>query len=36
MDNECAGCEYYDADEDVCKAFECNGLDCPLLPCEMK
>lgn len=32
--NECAGCGYYDADEDICRAFVCDGLDCPTLPCE--
>lgn len=35
-DNECKGCEYYDADGDFCKAFECNGIDCPPLLCEVE
>ena len=30
----CEECEYYDRDEEVCGAFECNGLECPELPCE--
>lgn len=34
MDNECTGCEFYDPEEDRCMAFECNGIDCPELPCE--
>lgn len=32
----CESCEYYDKDEDRCGAFECNGLDCPKLPCEQE
>lgn len=39
MDNEentCIGCEYYDAEEDVCGAFECYGFECAPLPCEEK
>ncbi len=35
-ENECLDCEYYNEDEGVCGAFERNGLECPLLPCEMK
>lgn len=31
---DCPDCEYYDKEEDVCMAFECNGIDCPTLPCE--
>lgn len=33
---ECQGCEYYyyNEDDNVCMAFECNGIDCPELPCE--
>ena len=31
---ECEDCEYYNKEEEVCGAFECNGLDCPDLPCE--
>ena len=30
----CEDCEYYDADDDYCKAFACDGIDCPSLPCE--
>ena len=33
-ENECLGCEYYDAEDDRCTAFECNGLECTPLPCE--
>lgn len=33
-EEDCENCEYYDSEEGVCKAFECNGLDCPTLPCE--
>lgn len=33
-EEDCENCEYYDLQEGVCKAFECNGLDCPTLPCE--
>lgn len=33
---DCKNCEYYDKDEDRCGAFECNGIDCPDLPCERK
>lgn len=29
---DCENCEYYD--DGVCGAFECYGIDCPLLPCE--
>lgn len=39
LDNDdgitCGGCEYYDVDDDRCSAFECNGIDCPKLPCEV-
>lgn len=31
---ECETCEFYDKEDDYCKAFECNGLECPKLPCE--
>jgi hypothetical protein len=31
---ECETCEYYDPEEGICGAFECNGTDCPTLPCE--
>ena len=38
--NECIGCQFYDAEEDRCTAFECWGLGlfdgCPPLPCEDK
>ena len=30
----CFGTEYYDPEEGICGAFECNGIDCPTLPCE--
>lgn len=30
----CKGCEYYSKEEGNCKAFECNGIECPTLPCE--
>ena len=33
-DSECKSCEYYDSEDDRCIAFECNGTDCPSLPCE--
>lgn len=33
---ECDSCPYYDADDDVCTAFVCDGLDCPALPCEVE
>lgn len=32
--NECEGCEYYDKEDDICGAFVCDGLSCPMLPCE--
>ena len=36
--NQCLECEFYDAEEDRCSAFECGGLGliegCPPLPCE--
>ena len=31
---DCAGCKYYDIENGFCTAFECNGFDCPELPCE--
>lgn len=31
---KCETCEYYDPEEGICGAFECNGTDCPTLPCE--
>jgi hypothetical protein len=31
---DCDKCKYYDTEEGVCTAFECNGTDCPKLPCE--
>ena len=34
MDNECAACEFFDHDDNYCTAFECNGIECPELPCE--
>lgn len=36
MENECAECEFYDADDGVCKACECwPYMDCDeKLPCE--
>lgn len=33
-ENECVGCKYYDSYDDRCTAFECDGLECPQLPCE--
>ena len=30
----CSVCDYYNSEDDVCTAFECNGLECPKLPCE--
>ena len=37
-DNKCKTCEFYDAEDDRCTAFECYGLGflegCPPLPCE--
>lgn len=30
----CEQCEYYNTDEGNCGAFECNGTECPDLPCE--
>ena len=35
-DNECLTCEYYDAEDDRCTAFVCDGLCCPALPCEVE
>lgn len=34
MDDECRECEYWDKYNECCGAFECNGLECPTLPCE--
>ena len=34
IETECGRCPYYDAEEDVCEAFVCDGIDCPELPCE--
>lgn len=31
---DCNECEYYDKEDNYCTAFECNGIDCPQLPCE--
>ena len=33
-DSECDTCEFFDPDEERCRAFECNGLECPSLPYE--
>lgn len=33
---ECKDCEHYNPEEDICMAFECNGIDCPTLPCEVE
>ena len=33
---ECLTCDFYDIEEDRCVAFECNGIDCPKLPCEVE
>lgn len=33
---KCSNCEYYEKEEGYCTAFECNGLECPTLPCEMR
>lgn len=30
----CEQCEYYNKDEGVCGSFQCNGIECPTLPCE--
>ena len=35
-DSECDTCEFFDPDEERCRAFECNGLECPSLPCEQE
>lgn len=32
---ECEACEYWNDDEGNCGAFECNGLECKPLPCEV-
>lgn len=34
LTNPCKGCNYYDEEQDICFAFECNGDSCPELPCE--
>ena len=34
MEIDCKNCEFYDKDGDFCRTFECNGLECPDLPCE--
>lgn len=31
---DCNKCEYYNNELEECGAFECNGIDCPELPCE--
>lgn len=36
MDDTCEKCKYYDPKEDRCTAFECYGIDCPPLPCEVE
>lgn len=33
---ECNDCKYYDKEEGICLAFECNGIECPTLPCEVE
>lgn len=37
-DSKCDSCEFFDPDEENCRAFECNALGflegCPPLPCE--
>lgn len=33
---ECDKCEYYNKDDNYCMAFDCNGIDCPILPCELE
>lgn len=33
-DFDCSTCDYYNKEENTCGAFECNGFDCPELPCE--
>ena len=30
----CGHCEYWNDELEECGAFECNGIDCPELPCE--
>ena len=32
---ECETCKYM-MEDGTCGAFECNGLECPKLPCEME
>lgn len=32
--SDCESCRYYNHDDDICTAFECNGIECPKLPCE--
>lgn len=34
LTNPCKGCNYYNEEQDICLAFECNGDSCPELPCE--
>ena len=34
ISNPCKGCQYYEEEQDICFALECNGNDCPELPCE--
>ena len=38
--NECLECEFFDTEDEICTAFECNALGlfdgCPPLPCEIK
>lgn len=31
---DCENCKYWESEQEYCTAFECNGLDCPTLPCE--
>ena len=31
---DCENCEYWNKELEECGAFECNGNDCPELPCE--
>lgn len=36
-EESCNGCEYYDAEEDYCKALSCNPFNCDEpLPCEIE
>lgn len=34
IEKDCVGCEYYNAEEDYCTMFICDGWGCPVLPCE--